>query len=276
MSVFNPITNKKVKVGSNVYKCLTADTIFTHDLQNNILIPNVKTNYNWNTRLKRWLHKNYVKPTPKPRVKKPVLTTERPAIRVSLNVEGNPYSDELKDALRRLGQMKIQEVGNPVKVKPQKIYMSIDTPILTSSKLRPTKANKFKSELNVLKSGPKLNAKYMKVFKEIVDTRAYNRIVDTLDDFQNKLYWDYDDKKEIGYSHAGNEKLSRLFKTFEDVVNKPTGQNLDNAIKAFNTIFNTLQFDKKLVKKIEDASTVDLFIKDMDDILSEVGRNPFR
>jgi hypothetical protein len=257
----NPITQRLVKVGSNSFKALTRDTTFTHDKNNKLLVPNDKTNYTFDEKLKRWIHNDYGKKAKKKRLP-PINIFSKP----------KPEKMEMQSLLKTINE------SSPARAphwRPRVLATPAlgELPLVSKPKVRPEKVNMqysfISKEMKAPESSYKSNRNY-KILNEISNSEQYKNILDILDTYKNRLYYDDKDKKRLQYTLEGSdgESLSNLFRTFENIDSK---EKLDKAVKAYNTIFKNLQLDIRDVKKIENYSSAKFFIRDFDEILSTYG-----
>lgn len=248
----NPITQRLVKVGSNSFKALTRDTTFTHDKNNKILVPNDKTNYTFDEKLKRWIHNDYGKKANKKKRLPPINIFSKP----------KPEKMEMQSLLKTFNEL----------LPPIPLAQPVE-PLVSKQKVKPEKVNmqySFTSkEMKAPESSYKSNRNY-KILNEISNSEQYKNILDILDTYKNRLYYDDKDKKRLKYTLGGSEgeSLSNLFRTFENIDSK---EKLDKAVKAYNTIFKNLQLDIRDVEKIQSMSSARFFVRDFDEILSTYG-----
>ena len=243
-NLFSPITQRVIVVNSPAFKSLTRDTTFTYDKEKNILVPDNKTNYIFNEYLGRWFHKDYkLKPVHKPPTEK--------------------EKEKLKKAYETFDRISKELSPAPMKfskVKPERKVAFMET---TTKESKPEQT--WSSE------------RQYKNFQNIIKSPEYKDIIELLNETNDKLYYDYNNTKEIKYIKDSKEPLLKLFKNFENIN---SGIKLEEAVKSYNTIFNTFKWFQTLNKKkepsplpkIQQFSTAWYFINNYDEILNRYGR----
>lgn len=275
-NLFSPITQRVIIVNSPAFKSLTRDTTFTYDKEKNILVPDNKTNYIFNEYLGRWFHKDYkLKPVHKPPTEK--------------------EKEKLKKAYETFDRISKELSPAPMKfskVKPERKVAFMETTTMESKPktydiddkdsynvFRANRDSKIRADR--IKNQPQpftwSSERQYKNFQNIIKSPEYKDIIELLNETNDKLYSDYNNTKEIKYIKDSKESLLKLFKNFENIN---SGIKLEEAVKSYNTIFNTFKWFQTLNKKkepsplpkIQQFSTAWYFINNYDEILNRYGR----
>jgi hypothetical protein len=96
-NLFNPLTNKAIKRDSIAFKLLSN---FSYDKDNNILIPNDKSNFTFNEYLNRWLSNDYGRrsvpggASPSPKIKKKDLKPDDEELALRKKYYDMAYSED--------------------------------------------------------------------------------------------------------------------------------------------------------------------------------------
>jgi hypothetical protein len=213
-----------------------------------------------------------------------------PELLKELNADRNAKIAKMRDLKRGefMGDSKPTTTNNlpePVKftkVKPERANMSYTfTTLPERFGTRLTRVTKKYDNLDFEKPGIDnlTNRKYYRIIIEINTSNAYKQILKILEENNNRLYWDNNNTKKIKYTYntdhfyIDHKKVNKLLKVF--LLLKNDSDSYLNNYQAYYSIFNTLKFDKDLIKKVEPKSSAAKFIKYYDEILNKYGREPF-
>lgn len=281
VNLFNPLNNKAIKKDSIAFKLLSN---FSYDKENNILIPNDKSNFTYNEYLNRWLSNDYKvkKKDLKPDAKelalrkkyydmafnddKPVKFAKVPKVSVSFSSKmEEPIYTNTKNKSKKLVKTSSRDLDilNNTKAAPEFTQREVKT---TNKKPRKPRKKMELEDINDITSDASL--KIQKKLADVVRSREYQNIIELLQETKNKLYHDSDNKKRIKFTvnDEPQNKLITLFRTFENINSLA---KLKLAVKNYNSIFSTFKFEEKEVKPF---STAWFFIRDFDEILNDYGR----
>lgn len=294
VNLFNPLNNKAIKKDSMAFKLLSN---FSYDKENNILIPNDKSNFTFNEYLNRWLSNDYGRrsvpggASPSPKIKKKDAKPDNEELALRKKYYDMAFNDDKPQKFAKVPRVSVsftskmeEPIYSNTKNKSQKFVKtsSRDLDILNNTKLAPEFTQREVKEKNKKPRKPRkkmelegisditsdASLQIQKKLSDVVRSREYQNIIELLQETKNKLYHDSDNKKRIKFTvnDEPQNKLISLFRTFENINSLA---KLKLAIKNYNSIFSTFKFEEKTIKPF---STAWFYARDHDQLVEDFGQ----
>ena len=284
VNLFNPLTNKAIKRDSIAFKLLSN---FSYDKDNNILIPNDKSNFTFNEYLNRWLSNDYkikkkdLKPDDEELALRkkyydiaysddnPVKFAKTPKVSVSFSSKmEEPIYSNTKNTSQRFVKTSSRDLDILKNTKPAAESYDRYSKLGEVKQKKPRKPRKKMEleDINDITSDASL--KIQKKLADVVRSREYQNIIELLQETKNKLYHDSDNKKRIKFTvnDEPENKLIKLFRTFENINSLA---KLKLAVKNYNAILSTFKFENKVVAPF---STAWFYARDHDQLVEDFGQ----